>query len=73
MAVPKRLLDRLRNADTKSKIADEMRASGPKLWSDVTISSVDTPGNSSLVGKTVDRIAQERGQAPETCVLRASS
>jgi N-acyl-D-amino-acid deacylase len=63
------LLDRLRNAEAKSKIADEMRASGPKLWSDVTISSVDTPGNSAMVGKTVDRIAQERGQAPETCVL----
>jgi N-acyl-D-amino-acid deacylase len=63
------LLERLRNAGTKSKIADEMRASGPKLWSDVTISSVETPGNWAVVGKTVDRIAEERGQAPETCVL----
>jgi len=63
------LLNRLRNADTRSKIIDEMRSSGPKLWSDVTISSVESPANAALEGETVDRIAGERGLTPEICVL----
>jgi N-acyl-D-amino-acid deacylase len=63
------LLTRLQVADTKNKILDAMHSSDPKLWSDVTISSVEAPRNTELVGKTVDKIAEERNQTPEMCVL----
>ncbi len=63
------LLSRLTNGETSREIEEEMRSSGPRLWSDVTISSVETDANASLVGMNMQQIAEHRGCAPERCTL----
>jgi dihydroorotase/N-acyl-D-amino-acid deacylase len=63
------LLRRLRDPQTRTGIAEEMRRSTAKQWSDVTISSVETAANEALVGKTVEQIAEERGCDPESCAM----
>ena len=63
------LLYRLRDSETRSKILEEMRAPGSKVWGDVTISSVHSSENASLVGRTVEQIAEGRDCAPEVCAL----
>ena len=63
------LLKRLTNPETNRQIIDEMRSSSPRVWSDVTISSVQTAANASLIGKTVQQIADQRGYAPDHCAL----
>lgn len=63
------MLKRLRDTETRGKITREMRLSGSKQWSDVTISSVETSANADLVGKTVEQIAETRACAPEACAL----
>jgi dihydroorotase/N-acyl-D-amino-acid deacylase len=62
------LLDRLRDPGARRTILEEM-SNGPKAWSDVTISSVATPANEPLVGKTVAEIAELRRDDPAVCAL----
>ena len=59
---------RLRDAETRKTIWDEMKAA-PRYWNDVTISSVATAANEPLVGKTVAEIAGLRGVDPENCAM----
>ena len=63
------LLNRLNDTGSSNRIVDEMRSSGPKLWADVTISSVESDANADLVGDTVETIARRRGCAPERCAM----
>jgi dihydroorotase/N-acyl-D-amino-acid deacylase len=62
------LLQRLSNAADRLAIWNEMKAT-PRQWSDVTISSVATSANESLIGKTVAEIAVLRGVDPENCAM----
>ncbi len=62
------LLERLRDLEIRKKILDEMKAK-PRYWNDITISSVATAANESLVGKTVAEIAGLRGSDAESCAM----
>jgi dihydroorotase/N-acyl-D-amino-acid deacylase len=62
------LLKRLRDAETRKTILEEMKAA-PRYWNDVTISSVATAANEPLVSKTVAEIAGLRGIDPENCAM----
>jgi len=62
------LLKRLRDAEMRKTIFEEMKAA-PRYWNDVTISSVATAANEPLVGKTVAEIAGLRGIDPENCAM----
>jgi dihydroorotase/N-acyl-D-amino-acid deacylase len=62
------LLKRLRDADMRKTIWEEMKAA-PRYWSDVTISSVATAANEPLVGKTVAEIAELRGVDAENAAM----
>jgi len=62
------LLKRLRDAEMRKTIWEEMKAA-PRYWSDVTISSVATAANEPLVGKTVAEIAELRGVDAENAAM----
>jgi dihydroorotase/N-acyl-D-amino-acid deacylase len=62
------LLDRLRDRVMREIILGELKAA-PHHWSDVTISSVATAANETLVGKTVAEISELRGNDAEDCVM----
>jgi len=62
------LLSRLRDSAARKTILEEMKAA-PRYWSDVTISSVATESNETLVGKTVTEISELRGGNAEDCVM----
>jgi N-acyl-D-amino-acid deacylase len=62
------LLKRLRDSAQRDAIVEEMKAA-PRDWRDITISSVATAGNETLVGKTVSHIAELRNVAAGNCVL----
>jgi dihydroorotase/N-acyl-D-amino-acid deacylase len=62
------LLTRLRDPIHRASIFEEMKAD-PRYWNDITISSVATPGNEPLVGKTLSQIAEFRGVDEENCAL----
>lgn len=62
------LLKRLADKDVRQTILAEM-SSGPKSWSDVTISAVATSKNAEFVGKTIAEIAGTRGQDAGACAL----
>ena len=49
------------DAAERARILAEMRQPRTPLWSDVTISGVASEANQGVVGKTVDKIAEERG------------
>lgn len=55
------LLHRLRDRELRAKIAADTEAFRAQLWSDITVSGLSTPGNASLVGRTIEDIAAERG------------
>jgi N-acyl-D-amino-acid deacylase len=62
------LLKRLRDSAQRDAIVEERKAA-PRDWRDITISSVATAGNETLVGKTVSHIAELRNVAAGNCVL----
>ncbi|MDQ2711300.1 MAG: amidohydrolase family protein [Acidobacteriota bacterium] len=63
------LLARLNNKKTRAQLRDELNALGAERWSDVTISSVPSAANESLIGKTVTEIAAIRAIDPASCVF----
>ena len=63
------LLNRLRQAEPRHRILDELNDRGRAEWSDITISSVASEANAGVVGKDVGAIAAMRGQDPAECVL----
>ena len=64
-----RLLTRLADRAERMRIAAETEASLTQGWPAIFISSVDSPNNRGLVGKSVAAIAQDRAQEPVEIVL----
>ncbi len=58
------LLGRLRDGAARARIAREMDQLRAQLWSDITISGVDTPDNAGLVGRTIAEMAAARNIDP---------
>jgi len=65
----RRLTERLRNGEERSRIGREMELALPQLWADITVSGVATGANAGLVGKTIEEIAQTRHTDPAECAL----
>ena len=63
------LLDRLRDRGLRRKIAEETDRSRAQLWSDITISGLDTEENAGLVGKTIEEVAAMRNSDPAEVAL----
>jgi len=63
------LMDRLRDRAERERIAAEMRLAKAPLPGDVTISAVGSAANAALVGRTLDRIAADRGVEPVEAAL----
>lgn len=63
------LLMRLRDADQRSVIRDELVRTMPWRWSDVFISSVGSERNRCAIGKTLLELAEERGMEPVDATL----
>ncbi len=63
------MLSRLRDRDRRRKIAIEMDETSAQLWSDITISGVETARNAVLVGKTIAEMAEARGVEPAEAAL----
>ncbi len=63
------LLHRLRETASRKKITGELSDRPAGYWEDVTISSVDSAANQSVVGKTVAQSAEFRGRKEEEFVL----
>ena len=63
------LLGRLSNPELSARIADQMSDTGPKLWADVIVSSLDSADNADLIGKHIGEIAERRGCSPERCAI----
>ena len=60
---------RLADAASRSRIADEIEASIPQSWDDITITGVASDGNASFVGQTLAEIARARGERPVDSML----
>lgn len=66
-------MDRLLDSSTREKIRDEVRAGigGVKpMWNTWIISDVESDANKSLVGRSIDNIAVERGVEPAEAALQ---
>ena len=55
------LLQRLRDPDTRQRIAAETESGMANRWQDVLLATMTHPDQADLVGKTVQDIADERG------------
>jgi dihydroorotase/N-acyl-D-amino-acid deacylase len=63
------LMARLEDPAIRQKMLTEMMQARSPLWSDITISAVQSPGNREWVGKTVADVAAARGRdAAETAM-----
>ena len=60
----RRMCTRLADPASRSRIADEVEASIPQSWDDITITGVASDGNASFVGQTLAEIARVRGERP---------
>lgn len=58
------LVRRLENADERARIADATEAALEWSWEDILISAVATMRNANAVGRTLARLAEERGRRP---------
>ncbi len=58
-----RLLERLSDRDTRARIADETEADMANGWENILMASVRGRGQQSLVGRTIQELAQERGRS----------
>ena len=63
------LLARLADQTERRRIAAETEATLTQGWSGILISSVESPGNRSLIGRTVAAIAEGRAREPVETVL----
>ncbi len=63
------LMARLADPGERAKMLAGIGQSGRPLWEDVTISSVPSPGNQWMVGKTMADIARARNQDPFEAVF----
>jgi len=62
-----KMVERLKDTDTRKKIADEMRANfknTERVWSDVFITSVPSKENEWVKGKNMQEIADKLGKDP---------
>ncbi|MFQ6052760.1 MAG: amidohydrolase family protein [Candidatus Bathyarchaeia archaeon] len=67
-----RMLERLRDEATRGRIVADMMASGRVRgtgWSRILVTSVKTEGNKGFEGRSVEEIAEARGQTPVDAVL----
>jgi N-acyl-D-aspartate/D-glutamate deacylase len=62
------LLDRINSGASRTQIVQELEDS-PTDWRDVTISSVNSASNASLIGKAVTEVAESRNQKEAEFVL----
>jgi len=60
---------RLADPALRLRIADEVEASIPQSWDDITITGVASDGNASFVGQTLAEIARVRGERPVDTML----
>ncbi|MGD2201046.1 MAG: D-aminoacylase [Candidatus Bathyarchaeota archaeon] len=67
-----RMLNRLRDPETRSRIKEEMTESGRGRgwgWHNILVTSVKTPGNKGLEGMNLKEIAAKRDQEPRETLL----
>lgn len=63
------LLSRLSSAQTRLRIARETDENMANTWADILVASASLPENRKNIGKSVEEIAAERGQAPVDTAL----
>ena len=56
-----RLMERLSDRDTRSRITDETEANLGNSWENLLIASVRENGHQTLIGRTIQQVAEERG------------
>jgi N-acyl-D-aspartate/D-glutamate deacylase len=63
------LLARLADQTERKRIAAETEATLAQGWSGILISSVESPSNSALIGRTIAAIAEDRAREPVETVF----
>jgi N-acyl-D-aspartate/D-glutamate deacylase len=63
------LLARLADQAERERIATETEATLAQGWSGILISSVESPSNRALIGRTIAAIAEDRAREPVETVL----
>ena len=67
-----KLLERLKDPETRKKLAQEIRENAEKIqrsWSDLYVSSVQSEKNAWVMGKNIEVIARELGKEPIDTII----
>ena len=55
------LMSRLRDAESRKRIADETDGGMSNTWEDILLANLENPDQQDIIGKTVQEVADERG------------
>jgi N-acyl-D-amino-acid deacylase len=67
---PSKMLERIRDEDSRRRIIEEMRSPRGENWDGILISHVKTGKNRPLVGRRIGEAASEMGLSPQELVLK---